>query len=325
MFLNCPFLSDPSGRLRRKRRRKSFAESACDSRLLSPSQLLNTMIPSLLVRSLIAGLMVPLMGCAAKNYGDEQFRLGMATHGKDVMWVPSQTDIVHRMLETANVTAADIVYDLGSGDGVIPIEAAKKYGVRSVGIEYNPDLVALAKRNAKRADVEHLVSFRQGDIFVEDFSKATVVTLFLGENLNAKLMPKLLSMRPGTRIVSNTFRIESWTPDQEIRTPAGGIAYFWVVPAPIEGRWELSGIPNATRVTLEIRQKKQFFDATIFYDQKRVAHIENAVLKGDRLTLEFMHVNQRQVLQGQVSGAQFTGQLNAAARSSVTGRLIPPR
>lgn len=126
--------------------------------------------------------------------------------------------------DAAKITQNDTLYDLGSGDGVIPIEAAKRYGVRSVGIEYNNDLVELAKRNAVRADVASLTTFRRGDIFVEDFSDATVVTLYLGDSLNAKLMPKLLAMRPGTRIVSNTFRMQSWIPDQEIRTSSGEFA-----------------------------------------------------------------------------------------------------
>ncbi len=145
-------------------------------------------------------LVADLGGCASTNYGDEQYRLRMAIAGKDIIWVPSKLDMVHKMLDAAQVTRQDIVYDLGSGDGIIPIEAARKYGVRAVGIEYNPDLVALSQRTAKRAQLKALVSFKRSDIFVEDFSKATVVTLYLGEALNAKLMQRLLAMRPGTRL-----------------------------------------------------------------------------------------------------------------------------
>jgi precorrin-6B methylase 2 len=196
-------------------------------------------------------------GCTIKNYGDQQFRLQMASHGKDVMWVPTKIDMAREMLAAAAVSTKDIVYDLGSGDGVIPIEAARKYGVRAVGIEYNPDLVGLSQRNAARAGVEHLASFKRGDIFVEDFSEATVITLYLGENLNARLMPKLLSMDPGTRIVSNTFRMESWIPDRELRLTSGEQAYLWIVPAFIDGNWELSNAPAALSGRVSIRQKKQ--------------------------------------------------------------------
>ena len=166
-----------------------------------------TKIPTL--QALLLAAALALTGCAATNYGDEQLKLSMASAGKDILWVPSKIDIVHKMLDAAQVQPGDIVYDLGSGDGIIPIEAAKKYGARAVGIEYNGDLVALAQRNAQRAGLAQArVSFRKGDVFVEDFSEASVVTLYMGEGVNARLMPKLLKMRPGTRVVSNTFRIE---------------------------------------------------------------------------------------------------------------------
>lgn len=247
----------------------------------------------------------------------------MASAGKDIMWVPSKLDIVHKMLDAARVGPQDVVYDLGSGDGIIPIEAARKYGVRAVGIEYNPDLVELSKRNARRADLERLVSFRRGDIFVEDFSEATVVTLYLGEALNAKLMPRLLKMTPGTRVVSNVFGIESWTPDQEIRTEAGDRAFLWIVPAPVEGRWWLSGVPGVSQAAVEIRQKKQFFDATVFFDGQRVAQVENARLRGAQLTLEFSHGGRAYRLRGQVQGPQWSGQLNDDPSLRLSGRLGP--
>ena len=169
-------------------------------------------------------LALPLLyGCATTNYGDNQFKLSMASSGKDVMWVPTKVEMADQMLSLAQVSKGDLVYDLGSGDGVIPIEAAKKYQVRAVGIEYNPDLVKLSQRNAERAKVESLVTFKQGDIFVEDFSKATVLTLYLGENLNTRLMPTILKMQAGTRVVSNTFRMDGWVADQEVRISNGEI------------------------------------------------------------------------------------------------------
>jgi precorrin-6B methylase 2 len=277
--------------------------------LLKPLKLL------LLAATLVLG------GCASTNYGDEQYRLRMAIAGKDIIWVPSKLDMVHKMLDAAQVTRQDIVYDLGSGDGIIPIEAARKYGVRAVGIEYNPDLVALSQRNAKRAQLEALVSFKRGDIFVEDFSEATVVTLYLGEALNAKLMPRLLAMRPGTRVVSNIFRIESWTPDQIIRSESGEQAFLWTVPARIEGRWNFAGAPDLPNLSMQVRQKKQFFDAQIFVGGNRIALIEDSKITGTRLSLDFARGSARYQLQGQVQGQRFTGLLNGTV--PVTGTLSP--
>jgi precorrin-6B methylase 2 len=268
-------------------------------------------------------LAAPLVlgGCALQNHGDEQLRLRMATAGKDIMWVPSKLDMVHKMLDAAQVGRQDIVYDLGSGDGIIPIEAARKYGVRAVGIEYNPDLVALSQRNAQRAQLQSLVSFKRGDIFVEDFSEATVVTLYLGESLNAKLMPRLLQMRPGTRVVSNIFPIESWVADQVIRSDAGDQAYLWTVPARVEGRWSFTGVPGVQNLSVQIRQKKQFFDAQVFADGTRVSAIEDGLIAGSRLSLDFSMGGTRYQLQGEVQGRQFVGLLNGHAR--VTGTLSP--
>lgn len=276
------------------------------------------------LQALLLAAALALSGCAATNYGDDKLRLGMATVGKDIMWVPSKIDIVHKMLDAAQVQANDIVYDLGSGDGIIPIEAAKKHGARAVGIEYNGDLVALAQRNAQRAGLpQERVSFKRGDVFVEDFSEATVVTLYMGESINARLMPKLLKMRPGTRVVSNTFRIESWIPDQELKSDSGDVAFLWIVPAPVEGRWDFSGIPDAKEVTLKISQKKQFFNADIEFDGKRVARIDDGAMAGTQMSFEFTHANKRYSLRGQVQGSRFSGRLNNDPRLTVSGVLRP--
>jgi len=276
------------------------------------------------VNVFLAVASVVLAGCAIKNYGDQQFRLQMASHGKDVMWVPTKIDIAHEMLAAAAVSTKDIVYDLGSGDGVIPIEAARKYGVRAVGIEYNPDLVGLSQRNAARAGVEHLVSFKQGDIFVEDFSEASVVTLYLGENLNARLMPKLLSMSPGTRIVSNTFRMESWIPDRELRLTSGEQAYLWIVPASIDGNWELSGAPAALSGRLSILQKKQFFDAVLTSKSHTRIFISDGNLNGSTIRFEFVDAdNKKYSFSGSVSGDQLSGYLNNDPLLLVSGRRVP--
>ena len=259
-------------------------------------------------------LLLSLLGCTSTNYGDDQYQLRMATHGKDIMWMPTKVETTHEMLTLAGVRSTDILYDLGSGDGVIPIEAAKLYGVRAYGIEYNPDLVALSIRNAQRAKVQNLVSFKQGDIFVEDFSQATVLTLFLGESLNTRLMPTILKMKPGTRVVSNTFRMESWIADREIKTRPGEIIYLWIVPANIDGLWVMSGLPKGDTANLVIRQKKQFFDGSIgtsmMNNTRRTIYFEDGRISGQHIEFAFKDGQNSYTFKGQMSAGQLTGILN---------------
>lgn len=259
-------------------------------------------------------LLLSLLGCTSTNYGDDQYQLRMATHGKDIMWMPTKVETTHEMLTLAGVRSTDILYDLGSGDGVIPIEAAKLYGVRAYGIEYNPDLVALSIRNAQRAKVQNLVSFKQGDIFVEDFSQATVLTLFLGESLNTRLMPTILKMKPGTRVVSNTFRMESWIADREIKTRPGEIIYLWIVPANIDGLWVMRGLPKGDTANLVIRQKKQFFDgsidASMMNNTRRTIYFEDGRISGQHIEFAFKDGQNSYTFKGQMSAGQLTGILN---------------
>jgi len=259
-------------------------------------------------------LLLSLLGCTSTNYGDDQYQLRMATHGKDIMWMPTKVETTHEMLTLAGVRSTDILYDLGSGDGVIPIEAAKLYGVRAYGIEYNPDLVALSIRNAQRAKVQNLVSFKQGDIFVEDFSQATVLTLFLGESLNTRLMPTILKMKPGTRVVSNTFRMESWIADREIKTRPGEIIYLWIVPANIDGLWVMSGLLKGDTANLVIRQKKQFFDgsidASMMNNTRRTIYFEDGRISGQHIEFAFKDGQNSYTFKGQMSAGQLTGILN---------------
>jgi precorrin-6B methylase 2 len=244
----------------------------------------------------------------------------MASAGKDVMWVPTKVEMADQMLTLAQVRPGDRVYDLGSGDGVIPIEAAKKYQVRAVGIEYNPDLVKLSQRNAERAKVQNLVTFKQGDIFVEDFSQATVLTLYLGENLNTKLMPTILKMQAGTRVVSNTFRMEGWVADQEVRISNGEMAYLWVVPDNIDGSWQWNGPSGLSNLRLVIRQKKQFFDGTLYQGDKRVAHFEDGRIRGSDLEFAFTYQKMNYVFKGRVNGPSMTGNLNNNPALAVSGK-----
>lgn len=149
----------------------------------------------------------------------------------DVIFVPTPQPVVDAMLEMAGVRKGDVLYDLGSGDGRIPITAAKRYGVRAVGIDIDPERIAEAKANARAAGVTDRVSFRQADLFTSDFSEASVVTLYLLDSLNEKLRPKLLAeLKPGTRIVSHAFRMGDWEPERT-QDVDGRMIYFWTVPA----------------------------------------------------------------------------------------------
>lgn len=154
---------------------------------------------------------------------------------KDVPYVSTSQRVVNRMLEAADVTREDVVFDLGSGDGRIPITAAEKFGARGVGVEIDPELVAEARKNAKEAGVADRVEFRQGDLFQADISEATVVALYLWPEINVKLRPKLLrTLDPGDRIVSHDFRMGDWEPDRVLDLGPGKIGqetvYLWVVP-----------------------------------------------------------------------------------------------
>ncbi len=163
--------------------------------------------------------------------------------GKDVVWVPTHQALVDKMLDMAQLRADDYLIDLGSGDGRTVISAARR-GVRALGIEYNPDLVALATRNAEREGVADKASFVRGDIFATDFSGATVLTLFLLPDLNVKLRPAILRMKPGTRVVSNSFNMGEWTPDETVQVEGECRnfcrAHRWVVPAQVAGSWRLA-------------------------------------------------------------------------------------
>jgi SAM-dependent methyltransferase len=222
--------------------------------------------------------------------------------GKDVGWLPTEDALVEVMLAMANVTPEDYVVDLGSGDGRTVIAAAKR-GARALGVEYNPDLVAFSKRNAAKEGVSDKVEFIQGDLFEVDFSRATVVTLFLRSDLNLRLRPRILAMKPGVRVVSNSFTMADWVPDQtasveEERCPnLCCVAYFWVVPAKVEGIWKLG------QYELKLRQSFQMVSGTLSSGGKTVPVIGR--LRGDEIS--FTVGSERYT--GRVDGNAMEGQV----------------
>jgi ribosomal protein L11 methylase PrmA len=154
----------------------------------------------------------------------------------DVIFVPTPQEVVEDMLRLVDVKKGDVLYDLGSGDGRIPVTAAKKYGIRATGIDIDPERIKEANENAKKAGVTKLVEFRQEDLFKARFKDATVVTLYLLPDLNVKLRPRLLAeLKPGTRIVSHQFDMGDWAPDKKLESN-GRTVYFWTIPAPAKGR-----------------------------------------------------------------------------------------
>ncbi len=208
----------------------------------------------------LAGAMVSagIAMAQAPAKGDYQPEVGQ--QGKDVVWVPTAQAMVNKMLDLAKVTPNDFVMDLGSGDGRTVITAAKR-GARSMGIEYNPDMVGLSRRNAAKDGVADKAFFMKADLFETDFSQASVVTMFLLPSINTQLRPKILDMKPGTRIVSNSFDMGDWQPDVTAEVKEGCQTYcrvyHWVVPAKVEGKWKVGD------GELELKQTYQMLSGTM--------------------------------------------------------------
>jgi hypothetical protein len=214
-----------------------------------------------LPRSLAAMSLVAIAGLssleaqAPKTYEPQEYQ-----PGKDVVWVPTAETLVAAMLDMAKVTPADYVIDLGSGDGRTVIAAAKR-GAKAHGVEYNPDMVELSRQNAEKAGVAAKATFVKADLFQTDFSEATVVTLFLLPRINLQLRPRILAMKPGTRVVSNSFDMGDWEADKTFAATGDCrsfcTAYFWVVPAQVEGVWQLG------ESRLVLKQKYQMLEGTL--------------------------------------------------------------
>jgi SAM-dependent methyltransferase len=253
-------------------------------------------------------LTVALLACAAfaadaqTKKDDFQPQVGQA--GKDVIWVPTPDDLVERMLRMAQTTPNDFVVDLGSGDGRTVIAAAKKFGARSMGIEFNPDMVELSNRNAAKEGVTGKARFVRGDIFETDFGQATVVTMYLLPGLNVKLRPRILDMKPGTRIVSHQFNMEDWQPD-ETSNLDGRRAYFWLVPAKVQGAWRVQSGADAWDLALE--QKYQVVDGSVKFGSIN-AGLRDTRLQGDRIAFTFVDsAGVKREFAGRVNGSAMEG------------------
>jgi SAM-dependent methyltransferase len=254
----------------------------------------------------------------------EPYQPQIGQPGKDVVWVPTPEPLVERMLAMAQVGPGDVVFDLGSGDGRMVIEAAKR-GARAVGVEYNPDMVALSRRNAERERVPaDRARFVRGDIFETDFSSATVVTLYLLPDLNLRLRPKLLQLRPGTRVVSHMFSMQDWAPDETsylVNTPA----YLWIVPARVEGLWSFA-LSGEAPLLVDLEQDFQKLGGALELGPVR-AGLRDARMHGEAVSFAF--VDGEGVLhevEGKATGNGMEGTFRAGPRRGAwTAKRAEPR
>ena len=263
-----------------------------------------TPVTSLARRAVLAAALVALAAAAAAQQAQKEFMPQVGQAGKDVIWVPTPDELVDRMLRMAQTTPNDFVIDLGSGDGRTPIAAAKRFGARAMGIEYNPDMVELSNKFASSQGVSGKVRFVKADIFESDFSQATVITMYLLPGLNLKLRPKLLDMKPGTRIVSHQFNMDDWQPD-EVSNLDGRRAYLWIVPAKVHGAWRLQSGTDATDLTLE--QKFQVIEGSVKLGAV-AAGLRDARLSGDKIAFSFVDsAGVRRDFSGRVNGSAMEG------------------
>jgi precorrin-6B methylase 2 len=270
-------------------------------------------------RSALVALVISTLGLSfaassalAQQKPAQTFEPVVGQQGKDVVWVPTSQTLVDKMLDIAKVTAEDYLMDLGSGDGRTVITAAKR-GARATGIEYNPDMVELSKRNATKEGVTERANFMKADLFETDFSKATVITMFLLPDINLKLRPKILDLKPGTRIVSKTFTMEEWQADETATVTEGCsswcTALLWIVPAKVDGTWKL---PQGQ---LALKQEFQMVTGTLTTNGKAVP-ISNGRLRGDQI----MFAAGGTTYTGRVNGNTIQGTQNGTAWTATKGQ-----
>jgi len=241
----------------------------------------------------------------SQDNSDNTYAPQVGQRGKDVVWVPTPQELVDTMLSIAKVTPKDVLIDLGSGDGRTVISAAK-IGAQATGVEFNPDMVALSRRNAEQAGVGSRAQFIEGDLFQADLSKATVITMFLLPEINLRLRPKLLDLKPGTRIVSNTFTMGEWEPDIEVNTVdnwnSWNTALLWIIPAKVEGTWRIGNDE------LSLSQDFQFVRGT-FTSNGQTTAVSDGRLNGNEIVFTLGTTK----YQARVDGNNMTGTASNAS------------
>lgn len=230
--------------------------------------------------------------------------------GKDVIWIPTPEGLIDKMLTAAKVTAQDRLFDLGAGDGIIAITAARKFGAQATGIEYNPKMADYARCRVREAGVSDKVRIITGDIFQENFSSANVVTLYLLPDLNLRLRPTILKMRPGTRVVSHAFTMGDWEPDETVSHEFSR-GYFWIVPAQVEGDWMINGLEGGP-VRMSLRQTYQNIGGTLTR-ASATQPLVGAKLRGEDISFQFSTPDRNvHTFTGKVSGNRITGTVNSS-------------
>jgi hypothetical protein len=271
-------------------------------------------------RPLLVAVSVSLFTLAAAAEGrtraecERDYKPQVGQAGKDVIWVPTPDELVKKMLTMAKVTAKDHVVDLGAGDGKIAIAAGRDFGATAVGIEYNPDMARLAQCYVQAAGIGEKVKIIQGDIFKEDFGKATVVTMYLLPELNLCVRHRLLAMKPGTRVTSHSFTMGEWEADEPFEVDYRN-AYLWIVPARVGGNWHFRGGSFDFTVTLQQSFQKIGGEATV---AGRRQPLIGAALLGD--TIRFAFVDAKGVTHhfaGNVQGTRITGPLRASGITDI--------
>ena len=239
--------------------------------------------------------------------------------GKDVVWVPTPESVVQKILTMAKVTSSDLVVDLGSGDGRTVIAAARRFGARAIGIEYDAELVAVSKRNAEIAGVANKVQFKREDIFTTNFDAATVVTLYLLPELNLRLRPRLIAMKPGTRIVSHQFSMGDWLPDERAEVE-GRAVMMWFVPPKVTGNWSLafSTRNNTSTYYLAVTQTFQRLAGSVRQAEFGTT-LQDARLRGNDIVFWFNDRNQvrRHFIGRVVAADRMEGTLDSTLSAEV--------
>jgi SAM-dependent methyltransferase len=267
------------------------------------------MVSSRFVRhsSVLLCLFMVAAGMFVEAAAAAEFEPRVGQEGKDVIWVPTPQVLVDNMLDMAKVTPQDFVIDLGSGDGRTVITAAKR-GARAMGIEYDSNMVALSKRNAAKEGVADKTDFVKADLFESDFSRATVITMFLLQEINLRLRPRLLDMKPGTRVVSNAFTMGEWTADETVALEGNKdcgyycTAHLWIVPAKVEGTWKL---PQGE---LTLTQTFQTFSGTLKSGSKSISILDGRLV-GDLIRFSVGEA----IYSGRVSGNTMQGAFASSA------------
>lgn len=259
----------------------------------------------------IAALCLVCSAAPAQQAPAQSYAPSLGQSGKDVIWIPTPDDVVERMLRMAKTKSADYVVDLGAGDGKIAIAAAKLFNARALGIEYNPDMAQFAQNNIIKAGVTGNARIIEGDIFTTDFTQASVITMYLLPHLNLKLRPQLLSMRPGTRVVSHSFNMEDWAPDDH-SVENGRDIYLYVIPATAMGQWsaEIQSGKDKRVMELSFMQRYQKLEGSAQIGTLH-AGLRDTRLYGTSIRFSFM--DKEGVLSefnGQVTGTRMQGSFN---------------